>query len=165
MRIPIYEELILKHYTLDYLREKIGECKIGLVPMYTSFHNISEKERPTAALNIEQILKELEIHPKFPYPFYIISETPINSITISVFNKVENLPIHFFKKAKRLKNKELALLNKSTLLAEKVINNDLYAKDEDLLKGYQGQKTLYRASKELNFYEKILFDLDKKEES
>jgi hypothetical protein len=162
MRIPIYEELILEQFTLEYLRKKLSNSKVGLVPMYTSFHVLSEKERPTAAMNIEQIMIELEIHPKFPYPFYIISETPIRSIGISVFSNVESLPSHFFKKAKRLKNKELALLNKTTLLAEKVINNDLFKKDEDLNEGYIGQKKLYRKSKELHFYEQVLHDLNEK---
>ena len=162
MRIPIYEELLLDDYSKEYLLTKLSKSKVGQVPMYTSFHNISAKERPTAAMNIELVMKELDIHPNYPYPFYIISETPLRSITISVFDVVESLPSHYFKRAKRLKNKELALLNKTTLLAEKVINNDLYEKMEDLKEGYKGQKVLYRKSKELSFYENILNDLEKK---
>ncbi|WP_127715891.1 hypothetical protein [Halobacteriovorax sp. HLS] len=163
MRIPIYEELILNQYNVEYLREELGKSKLGLIPMYTSLHLISDKERPTAAMNIEQVLKELEIHPRYPYPFYIISETPIRSISITVVEHVQNLPLHYFKKAKRLKNKELALLNKATLLAEKVVNNDLYQKEIDLKEGYTHQVLLYRKSKELNFYENVLEELDQKE--
>jgi hypothetical protein len=165
MRIPIYEELILDDYSEEYLRGALSKSKIGQVPMYTSFHNISAKERPTAAMNIELIMKELNIHPNYPYPFYIISETPLRSIIISVFDVVESLPSHYFKRAKRLKNKELALLNKTTLLAEKVINNDLYEKVNDLKEGYEGQKLLYRKSKELSFYEDVLNDLERQEKA
>lgn len=165
MRIPIYEELILDEYSTEYLTNKLSKSKVGQVPMYVSFHDISPKERPTAAMNIEFVMKQLNIHPNYPYPFYIISETPLRSIIISVFDVVESLPSHYFKRAKRLKNKELALLNKSTLLAEKVINNDLYDKVEALKEGYEGQRLLYQRSKELSFYEKVLVDLEIQEKA
>ncbi|OUR97152.1 hypothetical protein A9Q84_12560 [Halobacteriovorax marinus] len=163
MRIPIYEELTIEDFSLENLRQTFNDCKVGLIPMYSSFHGLSPKERPIAAMNIEVALKELDIYPFYPYPFYIISETAIRGITISVFSKVEDLPSHYFKKAKRLKNKELLLLNKTTLLAEKVFNNDLYQKEDILKEGYANQKELYRKSKELNFYENILWDLNEQD--
>ena len=163
MRIPIYEELIIEDFSLIALKQTLAQYKVGLIPMYTSFHTLSPKERAAAALNIETVLIELDTHPLFPYPFYIVSETPIKGISISIFSKVQDLPSHYFKKVKRLKPKELQLLSKVSLLSEKVINNDLYRKDIILAEGNNNQLLLYRTTKELSFYEKILENLDEQE--
>ncbi|PIK15431.1 hypothetical protein [Halobacteriovorax sp. JY17] len=163
MRIPIYEELVLDHFSTDYLKEKIKASKVGSLPMYTSLHNVSEAERANVVSNIEQALKELHKNPLFPYPYYIVSETPIKGTLMSVFQSVDELPSHYFKKSKRLKNKELMLLNKVGVLNEKVINMNLYENQKIIQESAVDQRSLYKQTKELNFYEEIAYLIQENE--
>ncbi|WP_417334931.1 hypothetical protein [Halobacteriovorax marinus] len=163
MRIPIYEELVLDNFSPEYLKEKFKESRIGSLPMYTSLYNITDEEKESAITNIEQALKDLHKNPLFPYPYYIVSETPVRGATISVFSSVDELPSHYFKKSKRLKNKELLLLSKVGVLCEKVLNMPLYDNQKVIRDSANDQRNLYKQTKELNFYEEVAFALQEKQ--
>lgn len=163
MRIPIYEELILDDYSVEYLKEMIKSSKIGSLPMYTSLHNIPDTERAHAVSNIEVALKELEKSAFFPYPYYLISDYYLKSTSLGIFSSVEELPSHYFKKSKRLKNKELMLLNKVGVICEKVNNMQIYKGQKIIKDSSLGQRALYKQTKELNFYEEVTAIIQKRE--
>ena len=157
MRIPIYEELVLDNFSPEYLKEKFKLSKIGALPTYTSLHNVTESERAHVVSTIEVALKDLRKSPLFPYPYYIVSDTPISGSLMSIFSSVDELPTHYFKKSKRLKNKELMLLNKVSVLNETVLNMDLYESQKVIQDSSLDQKKLYTQTKELNFYEQVVY--------
>ena len=161
MRIPIYEELVLDNFSPDYLKEKLKLSRIGALPMYTSLHSVAESERAHVVSLIEIALKELNKSPLFPYPYYIVSETPISGSLMSIFSSVDDLPTHYFKKSKRLKNKELMLLNKVAVLNETVLNMNLYENQKVIQDSSLDQKNLYIQTKELNFYEQVAYLIQK----
>ncbi|WP_372653104.1 hypothetical protein [Halobacteriovorax sp.] len=163
MRIPIYEELILDNYSVEYLKDIIKSSKIGSLPMYSSLHNIPNAEKPLVISNIEIALRELQKSPYFPYPYYIVSDYNLKSAEIEIFNSVEELPSHYFKKSKRLKNKELMLLNKVSVICEKVSNMQIYNKQKVIDNSSLAQKALYKKTKELNFYEEVTSIIQKSE--
>lgn len=163
MRIPIYEEIVLDDFTQEYLTEMIRGSKIGSIPMYATIYDIPIDKREYALSNLEQVLKSLHKSPYFPYPFYLVSDTPLRGSLISVFKAVEDLPSHYFKRSKRLKNKETLLLNKVGVQCEKVINMELYEGKEIIQNSASKQKNLYNCTKELNFYEEIIYEIQKNE--
>ncbi len=152
MKIPIFEEIPIKEMDDDNLRLLISESRIGLVPTYLNLNNLKKEERDLLILKIEQIILEFNIHPLFPYPIYIISSSPVETIFPWVKN-VKDLPGHFFKKIKRPNNKELQLLNRLYLKVSKIKNQELYKKISTYRETSVSQKILYAETKELHFLE------------
>ncbi len=152
MKIPIFEEIPIKEMDDDNLRLLISESRIGMVPTYLNLNNLKKEERDLLILKIEQIILEFNIHPLFPYPIYIISSSPVETIFPWVKN-VKDLPGHFFKKIKRPNNKELQLLNRLYLKVSKIKNQELYKKISTYRETSVSQKILYAETKELHFLE------------
>lgn len=152
MKIPIFEEILIKEMDDKHLREIISESRIGMVPTYLNLNNLKKEERDLLILTIEQIILESNIHPLFPYPIYIVSSSPVETIFPWAKN-VKDLPGHFFKKIKRPNNKELQLLNRLYLKVSKIKNQELYKKISTYRETSVSQKILYAETKELHFLE------------
>ena len=152
MKIPIFEEIPIKEMDDDNLRLLISESRIGMVPTDLNLNNLKKEERDLLILKIEQIILEFNIHPLFPYPIYIISSSPVETIFPWVKN-VKDLPGHFFKKIKRPNNKELQLLNRLYLKVSKIKNQELYKKISTYRETSVSQKILYAETKEIHFLE------------
>ncbi len=163
MRIPIYEELILDNYSVEGLKETITKSKLGSLPMYSTLHNIPDSDKAIVISNIEIALNDLQRSPYFPYPYYIVTDSYLKSSVIGIFNSVEELPSHYFKKSKRLKNKELMLLNKVSVICEKVSNMPIHNNQKVIYESAAGQRGLYKQTKELNFYEEVISTLQQSE--
>ena len=164
MKIPIFEEILLKGSKIEEIEVLITESRIGKVPCYLNLSSFKTDDIKTIILNIEQVILEQSLHPCFPYPFYIITQT--NTYThVPTIRSVKDLPEHYFKKIKRPNNKELQLLNKLALKVDKIKNLELYKIVQNLKESAIPQKTLYKETKELYFYERlysIFFEKNKK---
>lgn len=154
MKIPIFEEILLKGFSVNDLTAVVEDSRIGRVPCYVNLSNYSSNDLETAIMNLEQVILEHSIHPRFPYPFYIITAKSVRTVLPSV-RSVKDLPEHFFKKVKRPNNKELQLLNKLSLKVDKIKNLELYKIVQELKDSSDSQKKLYRETKELHFLETI----------
>ena len=164
MKIPIFEEILLKGSKFEEIETIFKDSRIGRVPCYLNLSNFKPEEVKNILLNIEQVILELALHPRFPYPFYIIAQASTNTI-IPTVRSVKDLPEHYFKKIKRPNNKELQLLNKLTLKVDKIKNFELYKISQSLKESAGPQKILYKETKELYFYEKLnslFFEKNKK---
>jgi hypothetical protein len=161
MKIPIFEEILLKGNSVNDLRSLIENSRIGKVPCYINLSTFSSDELEVTLINLEQTLLENSIHPRFPYPLYIISNKPINTIIPSV-KSVAELPAHYFKKVKRPSNKELQLLNKLSLKVDKIKNLELYKISSELKDSTGTQRRLYAETKELYFLEVLNSQIIKK---
>jgi hypothetical protein len=160
MKIPIFEEVLLKGSSLNDILGIVEDSRIGKVPCYINLTNYSGEDLNTTIINLEQVILESALHPRFPYPLYIITTKTINTLFPTV-RTVKQLPEHYFKKVKRPNNKELQLLNKLMLKVDKIKNLQLYKITDNLKDSADGQKKLYNETKELYFLEKInaaLFD-------
>ena len=152
MKIPIFEEVLLKGTSHDDILDVVLDSRIGKVPCYLNLSNYSPDDFDLAVLNLEQVFLEQSIHPAFPYPVYIIYPKSHRTI-IPVVRTVKDLPEHYFKKVKRPNNKELQLLNKLSLKVDKIKYLELYKISQDLKETSISQKDLYRETKELYFLE------------
>ncbi len=154
MKIPIFEEILLSELSTEKLRIIVSDSRIGKVPCYINLTNLKKEEIDDLILNLEQITLENNLHPLFPYPLYVVTSLPINSLFPSV-KSVKDLPDHYFKKVKRPNNKELQLLNKLSLKVDKIKNLELYKILGDLKASAREQKKLYNETKELYFLEML----------
>ena len=154
MKIPIFEEILLKGFSINDLKSVVEDSRIGKVPCYVNFSNYNAEDLETAIINLEQVILEFSIHPRFPYPFYVITSITVRTILPSV-RSVKDLPEHYFKKVKRPNNKELQLLNKLSLKVDKIKNLELYKIAQELKDSGASQRKLYAETKELHFLETI----------
>lgn len=163
MKIPIFEEVLLKGTSLSELHSVVEDSKIGKVPCYLNLSNFKSDEVETLVINLEQVILEAALHPRFPYPLFLVTEKSVKSLFPCV-KSVKELPEHYFKKVKRPNNKELQLLNKLSLKVDKIKNLQLYKVTQDLKDTADTQKKLYVETKELHFLERlnhVLFETKK----
>ncbi len=161
MKIPIFEEILLKSSSLEDIHEMVDDSRIGKVPCYINLSAYSSDDLEDVVMNLEQVILENALHPRFPYPLYIITARSVKSLFPSV-RSVKELPEHYFKKVKRPNNKELQLLNKLSLKVDKIKNLELYKISQDLKDTADSQKKLYVETKELYFLETLNYLLYEK---
>jgi len=152
MKIPIFEELLLKGSSLSDIQLVVDDSRIGKVPCYINLTHYTGNDLDTAIMNLEQVILEASLHPRFPYPLYIITTKAVRTLFPTV-RSVKDLPEHYFKKVKRPNNKELQLLNKLSLKVDKIKNLQLYKIIQDLRDSSDTQRRLYSETKELHFLE------------
>lgn len=161
MKIPIFEEILLKGTSIDNVREVVDDSRIGKVPCYINLSHYQANDLETVIINLEQVILENALHPRFPYPLYLITARSVKTLFPSV-RSVKDLPEHYFKKIKRPSNKEMQLLNKLSLKVDKIKNLELYKISQDLKDTSDAQKKLYTETKELYFLETLNFLLFEK---
>ena len=161
MKIPIFEEILLKGTALQDIQIAVADSRIGKVPCYINLSNCPANEIDVVVMDLEQVILEAALHPRFPYPLYIITTKAVRSLFPSV-RSVKELPEHYFKKVKRPNNKELQLLNKLSLKMDKIKNLQLYKITQELKNAAEAKKTLYVETKELYFLENLHFILFEK---
>ena len=154
MKIPIFEEILLKGSALQDIQLVVEDSRIGKVPCYINLTNYAAADLEAVILNLEQVVLDASLHPRFPYPLYVITARAVRTIFPSV-RSVKDLPEHYFKKVKRPNNKELQLLNKLSLKVDKIKNLQLYKITQDLKESSDMQRRLYTETKELHFLEHL----------
>jgi hypothetical protein len=152
MKIPIFEEILLKGSALSDIQLVVEDSRIGKVPCYINLTNYTGADLENAIINLEQVILEAALHPRFPYPLYIITTKTVRTLFPTV-RSVKDLPEHYFKKVKRPNNKELQLLNKLSLKVDKIKNLQLYKIIQELRDSSDTQRRLYAETKELHFLE------------
>ncbi|MBC7428755.1 MAG: hypothetical protein H7336_09110 [Bacteriovorax sp.] len=139
---------------MNDLKNVVDDSRIGKVPCYVNLTNYAADDLETLIINLEQVILTNFLHPRFPYPFYLILGRNVRTIFPSV-RSVKDLPEHYFKKVKRPNNKELQLLNKLSLKVDKIKNLELYKISQELKDSADSQKKLYAETKELHFLETL----------
>ena len=159
MKLPIFQEIKLNNYSVNELVESFKLQEVGLFPTYLILNTTSLEETREALDNLAGAFAQLNINPKFPYPFYAVTDIVHFHKSVPICSSVDELPAHFDRTVKRLKGRELALLNKANLLKDKVVNLPYYERLQKLKKSMKGQRELYNTTKKLNFYEDLLNNL------
>lgn len=155
MKIPIFDEIIVKRpFDEDGIKKLVLDSRMGRVPCYINLLDFTSSELRALIPMLEKVILDLRLHPKFPYPIYLIVKGPINSL-FPKFKDLSELPMHFFKKVKRPNNKNLQLLNKLSLKVDKIKHLDLFKINNRFKDTGEMQKKLYCETKELLFLEQL----------
>lgn len=158
MKIPIFEEILIEDKDPQVLYEKIKESKVGKVPIFINLNDLKKDEKLDLIANLKNIFLELNLNPRFPYPFYLLTDK-VSDDYFPQAQTIKELPDHFFKKVKRPNNKELQLLNKLGLKVEKIRNLDSNKIMEGIQDAAYPQKKLYQNTKELYFLELLHYKI------
>jgi hypothetical protein len=164
MKIPIFEEITISDFIYPSIKLTFEKARIGRVPSYINLSTIKKSDLITLIPILEELLKELKLHARFPYPTYLICQYG-HSSQFPIVRSSKYLPDHFFKKVKRPNNKELQLMNKLNLKVEKLNNLEINKIITEFNETCTPQKKLFEISKELYFLETIfdhLFEKPKK---
>jgi len=165
MKVPVFEEIQLNQVcSQDYIEEKFSELGIGDIPIYIRTDRISREDFLETLPNIEAAVKNLGIHPRFPYPLVIMTKHIQEHEEFIIVESEEDLPRYFKIRNKRLSKKELQVLGKIHIEKNKMNNLFSYDSLKNIKKITQGQRELYNLSKELHFYEFLTKKMFKPEE-
>jgi hypothetical protein len=154
MKIPIFEEIVISDFSYPSLKLIFENARIGRVPSYINLSTIKKSDLITLIPIFEELLKELKLHPRFPYPTYLICQYGHES-QFPIVRSSKYLPEHFFKKVKRPNNKELQLMNKLNLKVLKLNNLEINKIISEFTETCTPQRKLFELSKELYFLETI----------
>ena len=164
MRVPVYEEIVLVNYDIMSIVDLMRKSRVGKNPSYLNLSSLEEKEVYLILETLSEAFRILKISPYFPYPFYVITPFYYPEIDIPALKSTVELPNHFRNKVKKLNNKELDLVNKTTTLSERIANQSITAKRRELRQKLKDQKRLFHLCREQSFYEDILQKLKKQGE-
>ena len=159
MKQPIYKEIIFEKVDYEYVIEIMNKNPIGRVPLYALTNHFTQEDLELLLNNIKMILIDQKIHPRFPYPFYIVTNKDLEDTFIPIIAEKSQLPAFFTHKLKRLRKKETQTLQKSQILVEKINNLNIPHKHRELLDQIKNSKKLHKKTREYYFYQKIYQNL------
>lgn len=163
MRVPVYEEIVLKNTDVMSMVDVLRKSKVGKGPTYLNLHSIVENKIVNLLGTLVEALKILKISAYFPYPLYIISPVKPDHLDLPYLDSELDLPKHFFNKIKRLNSKELDLTHKIATLTERISNQPIETRRKELAASMEIQKKLFTLTKEQAFYERLIVNINKVE--
>ncbi len=156
MKLPILQEIRTNDFELHHLEVLFQKIGVGHVPCYI---NLESKNKPStfkALQNIKDTLNKIKIHPRFPYPVYIITKLINNFDDLPLIRDLKELNQYYPQKMKRLQEKEMCLLGKSHISIKKITNHNLYQEHLFIKTQINDQKELRNLAHETGFYCQIL---------
>ena len=159
MKLPVFEELELDHFDLQYLVQKFKDHKVGEAPFYIDLKCEDPVRTHDFISSLHKALLALRIDPEFPYPLIIISKAISHSEFLPVIQSITELPSHFINQTKRLKPKEQSLLNKTYILKDKIRNLDMPVIREQKVANEKLNRELFAVTSAAAFYEQLLSTL------
>lgn len=165
MRIPIFDELKIKNFRLENLIDRLKRSKVGESPFYI---NADGLDTPVKEIinNLDSALKSLNVHPNYPYPLFVITKETVDYHgPIQIVANTSLLPEYFsVLKPRRLKGKEVGLLNKVYALSQKIINLNIYETLGNFQENIRIQREVSNRVKLISKMDKVIGHL-KKEDS
>ena len=159
VRVPVFEEIIIPSSDKSMLGQALVRQRVGRQPCYLSLNGLEMAQRQATIDQIEEILQEKSISPRFPYPFFIISDKTVQSSFIPIAKSFDELPQYYQRAIKKLTPKETALLNKVLLLNDKIANLSINKSLKSINDHAESQKKFHDLFKEKSFYERIYQNL------
>lgn len=159
MSLPVYEHINLKSDSLEDLG-KILIPEINLKhPIVINLLELDlDQQRETIGL-IENFFVSNNISFRFPYPLYILSHHELSITNVSLVHSLSELPKFFSQRETKMNVKEAHLAGKNKLLQQEVINNDVLANSENLIKYSEAHRAIYETEQERIFYHSLLNNL------
>lgn len=143
--VPLLQDVLLKnlvgHKTL----------LLELPPQFKQGPMLAE-----ALKNLREVLEILKIHPKAPYPIYILADKNSYEGFFPLLKSEKNVPKHFHSSREGADFKEKTTLNKLAIENQKLKNMDIEEYREKMKQIKEKEKRLYYLSRETQFYLEIL---------
>lgn len=160
MKTPILEEFKLKSIDKDEIIEAVKKYRVGHQPLYLDASKL-QRERLVKLLGLlSNVLEEMNLSPKFPYPFYIISDIEDIWSSFPIFKSLKALPTYFQFEATRPTNKEQKVLDFIDIAASNIRNEDVQLCLDEFGRTISSQRIIKALAKEGNKLEKVLAILE-----
>jgi hypothetical protein len=159
MKLPIYENLLLKTSDKTEIWKLLENINFGEVPVYVELGAIDLSDLYQALEHIAEYLDNFNINPKFPYPIYIVTHFINSHPVFPIIEDLNQLPSFFKKSNKRLINKDILALKKNNTFASRIRNQNIYLNSKAIKTGFQKQRQLLTKSYEAQFYSKIIKEI------
>tara|TARA_R100000656_G_scaffold96920_1_gene70364 strand:+ start:306 stop:788 length:483 start_codon:yes stop_codon:yes gene_type:complete len=156
MKLPVFEEVKTSDFSVSILMKHLHRAGAGKSPIFIHLDPADPVLANQQADCVHEALIGLDIHPQLPYPCYIVTPALKDHADLPHARAEQDLPSHFRKKSKRLKNKEQSLLNRVRLVADKLTNEDLGQLDKEVQSEMKEHKKLYKLTRETHFLELLL---------
>lgn len=165
MKLPTLEEIKLSNLDISNVKSVFIRSKVGSTPCYLDLSNLTTERALEIVPILELVLRDMNLSPRFPYPFYLISKTDKINSTFPVVESFESIPAYFKVDAKRITNKELKLLEKIEIIRSQILNEEVQKRLEEYQMTIFPQKIIKSLAKEALFLEKIQKLLNRKEDN
>lgn len=156
MDLPVFEELKIKNFDVDQLLPYFEQQKVGRRPCFIKMPKDDPEKLRGHLINILLVLKKMKVDPRFPYPLYLISEVRLNSKIIPQIRSEREIPGFFFCKNQKITSRESSLINKISIIRERMRNFNYEGLMEDMNEYSNHHKKVYQLAREHNFLTTIL---------
>lgn len=159
MRLPKLEEIKLSTIENSELRTLLIKNKVGSTPVYTDLSHLSKERLIDVITTLDFVMSELNIHPRFPYPYYILSEHIDIDSNFPILKDIDEISAYFKKETSRTTSKEQKIVDKIEVICSQINNENIYQRLEDYQTNILPQKMIKLLAKEALFLEKVLKNL------
>jgi len=159
------EILITCTQDINDLPRLLNEANAGSSPIVLNVESLSVENISKFLNLLYPLLKEINLHPQFPYPLFILTDKiPVHPHFI-IINSLKDIPAHYqFKHEKKLTPREISLMRTTYLHNKKIKNLGPFEKEADLQTYFKPCKTLHNKIKELDYYETLLKKINRDEQ-
>jgi hypothetical protein len=165
LKLPVLHKVEIEKFELGAVLTALKKEYAGEVPCVITLELEDIGEIKDALEIIVIALSTLNIHPRFPYPLYIITDKIQHHPDLCLIKKAEDIPEHFVKRLKKIKGREQALLNKTQTILERIQNHPVSEEHEYIKHYFHGRRELKDLSHQVYFFERILKKLQETSES
>lgn len=137
--------------------------QIATNPAYMIVDDLGGKELLDMLDLLSEVLAEIKAHPKLPYPFFIISRANVKHKDFHIVSSKETITNYYRLKIKKLKKRELNLLNKVNMIVERIHNYPLNEYLEQMKSDSYYHKVLRDLCVEKAFYKEQLQKMNQQE--
>ncbi|MFG1492089.1 hypothetical protein ACRXCV_11730 [Halobacteriovorax sp. GFR7] len=156
MKTPILEEFKLKAIDKEEIKLAMKTYRVGHQPLYLDASKL-QRDRLIKLLGLlSNVLEEENLSPKFPYPFYIISDIEDIWTRFPIFKSLEDLPKYYQFEAARPTNKEQKILDFIDISASNIRNEDVQLCLDEFGRTISSQRIIKALAKEGSKLEKII---------
>ena len=160
MRLPVYHKVSLLDFSFENIKDALVKNSIGKAPVIIEVPGKNQEFAEQILETLYAVLEDLNVHPRIPYPIYVLTKEVITFKDLMIVNHSKSLSNYFNKKIKMLKVREQALLNKTNLRTSRILNHPV-RKDLELFHSQRKEsRYLNHLSFERNAYLKISKMLD-----
>lgn len=151
--IPIYFEIEVKSASAEVIRASFRKAPLGHAPIIVHLPDLSEEEMYKIIAIIDTIFDDAKISTKLPYPTYLITEQQLKVNRYTCFKKRYQVPRYFNIQSKQnLNTKEAEILDRVTLLSEKINSSNPTKQLMELSKLKDKNRKLFMITREAQFY-------------
>lgn len=160
MKTPILEEFKLKAIDKVEIKANVKHYRVGHQPVYLDASRLDRNRLIKLLGLLSNVLEEENLSPKFPYPFYIISEIEDVWTKFPIFKSIEDLPKYYQFEPTRPTTKEQKILDFIDISASNIRNEDVQLCLDEFTRTISSQRIIKSLAKEANKLEKVLKILD-----